>query len=306
MRRRRAIGLDLGGTYLKGGVVDADGVVHFSGEWLARVTESAEAPLETVAHAVEALDQLAEGATVGVGLGVPGAVHPDTGSLVGRTAHLPHWDSFPLRRRVASRLGLPVVVDNDANLAALAEHRLGAARGARVSITVMIGTGVGCGIVIGDRLLRGAWGGAGEIGHLPLGGEVGCRCGVQGCVEPEMSGSGLARAAREAGLLVEDAGAVFAAAADGDARARRLVARAADRLGASIAVAVNLLNPEVVVVGGGVARAGEALLEPLRAALDRYALASHRGGLRVVAARFGPRAGVVGAGLLALDAAARR
>jgi glucokinase len=120
-------------------------------------------------------------------------------------------------------------------------------------------------------------------------------------VEPEASGSGLARHARESGLVPAEARTVFAAAAAGEPRARALLETMADRLGAAIGAAVNILNPEVVVVGGGVAQAGEALMAPLRAAVARYALATHRQGLRVVPAALGERAGVVGAGLLAWE-----
>src|SRR5205814_121349 len=148
---------------------------------------------------------------------------------------------------------------NDANCAALAESVLGAARGTRTSITVTLGTGVGCGIVTEGRVLRGAFGGAGELGHLPLGsGRYPCRCGVTNCVEPEASASGLIAMAREAGIDAPDAAAVFGMASRGDAAATRLVDHMADRLGAVLAVAANLLNPGAVVVGGGRGGGGEA------------------------------------------------
>jgi glucokinase len=225
------------------------------------------------------------------------------GVLVGRTAHLPHWEDWPIRDAVRTRLGRTIVVDNDANLAALAEHRLGAARGCRSSLTITIGTGIGCGIVIDDHVWHGAWGGAGEIGHLPLGsGEVPCRCGIPGCVEPEASGEGLAREALALGLDPADAASIFAAARRGDSRALARIAHFSDRLGATIGSAISLLNPECVVIGGGVARAGDALMLPLREAIERYALPSHWKRLRVVVAALGERAGCIGAGLLAWDA----
>ena len=150
--------------------------------------------------------------------------------------------------------------------------------------------------------MRGAHGGAGEIGHLPLGsGALRCRCGVERCVEPEASASGLVEAARAAGLEVADGAAVFAAAARGDAVATQLVDRMADRLGALISIAVDLLDPNIVVVGGGVAQAGEPLFARLHAALQRYALRSHQRQLRVVAAALGERAGTIGAGLMAWE-----
>ncbi len=295
------VGLDLGGTDLKAALVAADGSLHGFRRLPSRVRESAEAPLEVIAGAALELQREAGGRVAAFGLGCPGVIAPDSGALVGRTPNLPHWDSLPLRERLVARLGADVVVENDANLAALAEHRVGAARGARVSLTITVGTGVGCGIVGEHGLVRGAHGGAGELGHVPLDGRYPCRCGVPGCVEPECGGSGLVERAREAGLDVADAEAVFAARAAGDERAARLIERMSDRLGALIGTAVQLLDPEIVVIGGGVVNAGEALLEPLRAAVGRYAMDPHRRWVRVVRAELGGRAGTVGAGLAAWD-----
>ena len=303
MDQRFTIGLDLGGTALKAALVERDGTIH---EFLKRPSntdESAEAPLTDVERVVAELRALwPDVRAVGAGLGAPGVIDARTGTQVGRTAHLPHWDSYPLAREAERRLGLPVRVDNDANLAALAETRVGAARGANVALMVTLGTGIGCGIVVDGRVVHGAFGGAGELGHLPIGdGRVACRCGVARCVEPEASASGLVRAARERGLEVVDAGEVFAAAGHGDAVATELVDRMADRLGAVLAIAIHVLNPEVVVVGGGGAQAGEPLFTRLSAALERYVLATHRRELRLVPAELGERAGVVGAGLLAWE-----
>ena len=306
MQPRNTIGLDLGGTDLKAGLVSDRGeVTHFL-RLPARAGEHADAPLEVIAGAVAGLRREAAGPLAGIGLGCPGVIDPASGALVGRTPHLPHWDSLPLRALLIEHLGADLVVENDANLAALAEHRVGAARGARVSLTITVGTGIGCGVIVEGRVLRGAHGGAGELGHLPLDGRFACRCGVPGCVEPECSGSGLVARAAEVGLAAPDAAAVFAAAAAGDPRATRLIERMSDRLGALIAAAVQLLDPEVVVIGGGVSNAGEALLAPLRAAVARYVLGSHRGRVRIVGAALGERAGVVGAGLAAWEAAGSR
>ncbi len=300
MEPRQAIGLDLGGTHLKAGLVSPAGAVSGYLCRPARARESALAPLEVIVGAVRELSARAGGAPR-LGLGCPGVIDPGSGALVGCTPHLPHWDSLPVRARLATALGRDLVVDNDANLAALAEHRVGAARGARVSLTVTVGTGIGCGVVVEGRVLRGAHGGAGELGHLPLDGRYPCRCGVPGCVEPECSGSGLVSRAHEAGLDAGSPADVFALAGAGEPRAARLIERMTDRLGALIGAAVQLLDPEVVVVGGGVANAGEALLAPLRVAVARHALASHARDLRVVPAALGERAGVVGAGLAALE-----
>jgi glucokinase len=302
MAEAYAMGLDLGGTDLKAGLVRADGTIEHFMRRPSRTQESAAAPLEVMLETARELRQRAGGPVARVGLGCPGVIEPGTGVLVGHTPHLPHWRSFALGDELSKRLEVRARVDNDANCAALAEARVGAARDARVAVTLTLGTGIGCGIVIEGRVVRGAFGGAGEAGHLPLGsGEFPCRCGVANCVEPEASASGLLAHARAAGLEVADAAQVFAAAAGGDPKAVRLVDRMADRLGAVIAVVVNLLNPEVVTIGGGVAQAGEPLFARVRAAVDRYALASHRAALRVVPAALGERAGTVGAGLMAWE-----
>lgn len=297
------IGADLGGTLLKAGVVHRDGTPEETVSRPSQACKGEEGPIDALAEAVAAIEARAGRRPAGLGFAVPGAIHPERGALVGHTPHLPAWTDVPVRERVSARLGIPVVVVNDANAAALAEHRCGAARGARISMTVTVGTGVGAGIVVDGHPFTGAWGGAGELGHLPLGeGSLACRCGVVRCVEPEMSGSGLVRHAAAAGLEVDDPQQVFALAARDVPEAVALLDRLGDRLGAAIAAAVNVINPEVVVIGGGVAGAGEALFGRVREALDRYALASHRRGLQVVHAALGPRAGLVGAGLMAWDA----
>lgn len=291
-----AIGLDLGGTDLKSALVAADGSLEHFAKRPSRAGESAIAPLEAMVEAVRELTERAGGAALPIGVGVPGAIDPKTGSLIGRTPHMPHWDGFALRERLGELVGRDVVVDNDAHCAALGESIAGAGRGNRVSFMVTVGTGVGGGIVSDGRIFRGAWGGAGELGHLPIGsGTVPCNCGVRGCVEPEMSGSGLARAAGR------PAHEVFAAAAAGGATAKAQVDHLASQLGRAIACAVDVINPEVVILGGAVFNAGEPLFERVRESVMRHALASHAQHLKLALASLGERAGVVGAGLLALS-----
>ena len=304
MHPRYAIGIDLGGTTLNAGLVDEAGTIEHFVQQPCRVGESAEAPLIAIEAVVRRLRDLSGNAVAAVGFGLPGAIDPERGTLVGRTPHLPHWSDFPIRERLAARLQLPIVVDNDANAAAFGEYRCGAARGARLAIMVTVGTGVGCGIVADGTVVRGAYGGAGEIGHLPIGsGTVPCRCGVPHCIEPEMSGSGLAREAAREGHASRSASELFAAAEQGDAAASRLVDTMAQRLALTLSIAINLLNPDIVVMGGGVMSAGEPLLARLRAGVRQFALESHHRELKLVASALGERSGVAGAGLLALAAA---
>ena len=298
------LAFDLGGTDLKFALARIDGTLAAFDRLPSRTAESAEAPLAVIVEVADRVRAEPAFQVVGIGLGCPGVIDPGTRRLIGRTPHLPHWRDFTIAETLAARCGLDVAVDNDANLAALAEDRLGAARGAAVSMTVTLGTGIGCGIVIAGQVFRGAWGGAGEIGHLALGrsGRP-CACGVPDCVEPEASGSGLEADARRLGLSPPGAAALFAAASRGDATAGAAVEAFADRLGATLAAAIAVINPEVLAIGGGVAKAGDALIEPLRRSVSRYALASHLEGLRIVPAALGERAGAVGAGLMAWERA---
>lgn len=298
-----AIALDIGGTDLKAACVSRAGEILDFARGPSHAGESVDALLDALVGAARRWRQGA----VAVGVGCPGVLDPESGVLVDATPHLALPEGFALRDVLAGALALPVAVDNDANCAARGEHAAGAARGARVALVVTVGTGIGCGIVAGGTVLRGAWGGAGEIGHMALASAgPACRCGVPGCAEPLAGGAGLAERASAAGLAAPGAQAVFEAAAAGDAVAGRLVAEMTDALGRQVACAMHVVNPECVVIGGGVAQAGDALLAPLREAIVRHALPSHVRGLRVVPATLGNRAGVVGAGLLAWECAAGR
>jgi glucokinase len=294
------IALDLGGTDLKAARVSRSGeILEFVRE-PSRAGESADALLDTLVNRARAW----RSGAAAVGLGCPGVIHPVSGALVDRTPHLALDSDFPLRETLERALALPVVVDNDANCAGRGEQGAGAARGARVAVVITVGTGVGCGIVIEGRVLRGAWGGGGEIAHMgQRSGGPACACGVEGCAEPVSGGEGIVNRALAAGLEARGAEDVFAAAASGEAVATRLVAEMADALGHQVACAIQVVNPEVVVIGGGVAQAGEALLGPVRDAIARYAQPSHTRGLRIVPAVLGNRAGVVGAGLMAWERA---
>jgi len=295
-----AVALDLGGTDLKYARVARDGAVLEWGREPSRASEGPDALLGVLAGAARRF----AGGACGVGIGCPGVIHPDSGALVDETPHLSLPKDFPLAAHLSRELGLPVFADNDANLAAYGEAIAGAARGVRVSVTITVGTGVGCGIVAGGRVLRGAWGGAGEISHAGLGSTgPACACGVAGCLEPLSGGEGLTLRAREAGLAAEGARDVFAAAAAGDPTAARLVESMTDALGRQVALVVQVVNPEVVVLGGGVAEAGEAWRAKLAGAVHRYAQPSHTRQLRIVPAALGNRAGVVGAGLFAWERA---
>jgi glucokinase len=226
----------------------------------------------------------------------------------------------PFRDIMAERLGLPVVVDNDANAAALVEHRFGAARGTHHSVMLTVGTGIGGGLVLDDRLYRGSVGAASEPGHMVVdmdGPRCQGNCPSHGCLEAVASGTALAREARAAAQAAPSSALGRAAASgrevtgalvtelahDGDQASRDVLSLIGTRLGVGIASLVNIFNPEAVVVGGGVIGAGELLLEPARAEMKRRALPPGRDTVKVVAARFAGEAGMLGAAVLALEAA---
>ena len=287
------LAFDLGGTDLKVARITGNGAVHGFTKLPSNAIHGEAALFAAISSAAGSMGDTSRFAIAG--FGSPGVLHPESGIIVDLTPNLRLPADYPMRTRLEQLLGKRVVIDNDANCAALAEHTAGAARGARVSLTVTVGTGVGCGIVVDGRVLRGSFGGAGEIGHMPLGSDgPRCRCGVAGCAEPMASGSGLVARAQEAGLDVVTARDVFEST---DPRAALVIEHMVDHLARMLGAATALLNPDVIVVGGGVAQAGEQLLGPLRAQCERYMLGSHRRALRIVPAVLGEQAGVIGAGL---------
>ena len=286
------IGVDIGGTKIAAGVVDEDGGVLAS----ARCpTPDSVAAVETAV--LELVAQLRDDHDVAaIGIGAAALVDLSR-SRVSMAANI-GWQDEPLGERVASRTGLPVVVENDANAAAWAEHRFGAGRGWDHLTLVIIGTGVGGGSVVGGSLLRGAHGAAGEIGHVQVvpDGRV-CGCGLCGCLEQYASGPALVRAARRD----DGAGAdVAAAARDGDPLATAAFEEVGDHLGRALAQLSAVLDPGCFVLGGGVAEAGDLIVDPTKRAYLRSLVARrHRVPAEIRCAELGNAAGLIGAADLA-------
>jgi predicted NBD/HSP70 family sugar kinase len=235
-------------------------------------------------------------------VGLPAPIHRATG-IVGSSAILPGWVGVSAAEELRNRLGLPVLVDNDANLGALAEAAYGAGRDAVDLMYLMVSSGIGAGLVLNGRLYRGALGLAGEIGHvlMDVHGQV-CRCGNRGCLETIASPQALLELLRRShGRLTTDE--MLALARSGDPGCRRVLADAGRTLGSALAVLLNVLNPEVVVVGGELAAAGDLLLDGLRESVGRAALPAAVESAKVTCGTLGDRSEVLGAVALVVSEA---
>jgi glucokinase-like ROK family protein len=238
---------------------------------------------------------------LGVGLGVPGPIDVESGAL-GSTAILPGWSGINPRQELSGRLGVPVQVDNDANLGALGELVWGGGRGVRDLAYIKVASGVGAGLVIDGRIYRGPGGTAGEIGHITLdeSGPV-CRCGNRGCLETFTAARyvlELLRGSHGDGLTVPK---MVQLAREGDPGCRRVIGDVGRHIGMGVASLCNLLNPSRVVLGGDLAEAGELVLGPIRESVSRYAIPSAAQRLSVVPGALGARAEVLGALALVLS-----
>ena len=311
------IGVDLGGTNIVVGAMPADG---------SRSIAVRSEPTEAQRGAEGVTDRIAaliarvmgdviegEGAQakdfLGVGVGAPGPLDREKGVVV--VAPNLGWSDYPLRKAISERIRLPVTLDNDANCATVGEWWRGAARGARNAIGITIGTGIGGGVILDGVLYHGSSDVAGEIGHTTIdpAGRY-CKCGNYGCLEAYASGPAIAVRAREALERDEEsalrrmvngdlgkltAATVYQAAHDGDALARELVSDTARFLGTGIANLLNTLNPDVVVITGGVTKAGDRLFEPLRAEVKRRAFRPAVAACRILPGELEGTAGMVGA-----------
>lgn len=310
-----AIGVDIGGTKIAAGVVDDEGRIVAK----TRRRSASLAPDALDAAIVDACRQLAAGHPIGaIGLAAPGFIGADQ-ATVRFTPNLP-WRDHPLRDRVSEGLGMgvPMVVENDANAAGWAEFRFGVGRDVEDMLLLTLGTGLGGAIVAGGRLLLGAWGVAAEVGHMRVvpDGRA-CGCGQRGCWEQYVSGSALVREARATAVaaperatrLLEAAGgdpaaitgpSVTVAALEGDALSVELLADVGRWVGEGSATVAALVDPALVVIGGGVAEAGDLVLLPAREALSTHLSArGYRPEARIEIASMGNDAGIVGAADLA-------
>ena len=307
-----AIGVDLGGTNLRAAAVSATGSIVAETSTSTLADEGLEAVIQRMATIItEIAAKASAGDDVPVGVAAPGPLDPRSGVVL-FAPNLPGWRDVPLRDRLQDLTGRRIILGNDANAAALGEYYFGAGKDVRNMIFVGLGTGLGGGVISEGRLIDGARGMGGELGHVTVSiNGPRCTCGSVGCIEAYCSawsitrdaqhlvdsgrGHGIRKAAANARIGPR---AVGAAAASGDQDALRLLERAGTALGAGLANFINIFNPELIVLGGGVAEIGPPLLEPVQRAIATYAMPVIRHDVLVVPSSLGLKTGIVGAAAL--------
>lgn len=306
------VGIDLGGTNTKIGLLNIEGDILKSSIIKTLSSEGVDKTMERIWGVIQ---ELAKEANIniknvkGIGMGIPGPVEDQ--SIVAFFANFPWGTNVNVKEKLEKITGIEAKLDNDANIIALGEAKYGAAKGSKSSVTVALGTGIGGGIYVNGMLVSGFKGAGGEIGHMKIvkDGRV-CGCGQKGCFEAYASATGLIREAVSrltvnkqnllytmiegniAGLEAKD---IFDAAKEGDAFSLDLVDYEAEYLAMGIANILNIINPETIVLGGGVALAGDILLDPLRKKLEKYALPVTLEDLKIVQGILGNEAGIKGA-----------
>lgn len=311
-RQQSVLALDIGGTKLAVAMMSPDGTTH---AFLSDPTEKERGPEAVIAH----LFDMGRRSIAAAGIGAPSAVGISCGGpldaaagVLTRPLHLPGWIDVPIVALAEAEFGVPAVVENDATAAVLGEHRFGAARNRDIALYLTLSTGVGGGAIIDGRLHRGAAGNGGEFGHITVrpGGRD-CACGRKGCLEAYASGTSIAARANDLlaatdrpsalrELPVVRAEHVSAAAAAGDPVASELWDDTCDLIGQAVTDLVNLFEPHIVVLGGGVTRSGARLLDPVARTVHTTAMPP-AARADVVLAGLGDEVCVVGAGVLALD-----
>lgn len=318
-RRGFVAGIDLGGTKVRIALVDLSGEMLLAETWPTPGEEGPNAVIDQIAQGVKTLIGRADLPTrnlTAAGIGAPGPLNTKTG-VVATMPNLPGWEDYPLRDRLSTALGAPVALGNDANAAALGEHRFGAGRGVRDMVMVTLGTGVGGGVISGGRLLEGQVGAGGEIGHMIVSvGGLQCGCGRFGCLEAYAGGRAMAlhaerllseggpattRLALLAGGQSPDMRVVEQAAREGDQLSLTILAEATRHLTAGLVNVVHLFNPELVLFGGGLLALRDLFIEPAIAEARELVFPLHGQGLRFGYVQLGDDMGALGAAALALD-----
>jgi len=313
------LGVDLGGTKILTAVTNSQGKMLSHDHSITPAPKGHEAVIQSIlesAHRALKQADVAISELTAIGVGAPGLSNPETGILF-TSPNLPGWRNVPLRDIIQERLGKKTFVINDANAAALGEFYFGAARGIRNFIYITLSTGIGGGIVIDGKIYSGAIGAAGEVGHMTIDDEGPiCNCGNRGCWETLASGTALAKEARhrikegvatsileyaEGDVEKVTAQVIYSAAEQGDSLAKELIARTGYYVGVGLANLINIFNPELIVIGGGLSNIGDMLLEPAFEVAEERAYKEAFQAVRFASAGLGRNSGVLGAAAFALQ-----
>ena len=311
--KRTAIGVDLGGTAIKYALGTAAGKIIKEDKRPTNAEAAKEDILNDLKNAITNMKEYAQiqgYQPQAVGLGTPGSVDIRTGFLMGSTPNFRHWRDVEIKKELERRVGLPVFVDNDANLMALGETRFGAGIGHQNIICLTIGTGVGGGIIIDNNLYRGYRCAGAELGHMSIELEgLQCNCGGKGCLEAYASATAILRNFKRHyeknnipfNSKKMDVRYIFQLYRKNDTIARQVIDEACHYLGRGLATLINIFNPSMFIIGGGVAEAGEIYLSKVRETAYLYAMEKPREGVQIVGAKLGNKAGYLGAISFALE-----
>ncbi len=310
---KNRIGIDVGGTNVKIALVDDKGSILYSNSVPTRAEMGYEYTVNNIKQAIRDLMSETKVTNIeGIGFDFPGQIDYKNG-IVRLAPNIPGWVNIPIAKIIEDEFKIPTRIDNDVHCAALGELNFGAGKGCENFICMTVGTGIGSGIVINGKLVRGASNAAGELGHIKLQMHEGplCGCGDHGCLEAFASGPSIVAIAEEYILggkstkfrELASGGEitpfiVAEAAKQGDPVARRIFARIGEYIGFGLSSVVNLLNPEKIIIGGGVADAGDILLDPIKETIKKRAMVVAGSAVEIVPAKLGNTAGVIGASLL--------
>ena len=313
--KKYRIGVDVGGTNVKIALVDFEGKIIYSNTVPTRAEMGYLAGIDNIKQAIKDLEQEtgeSKSTIEAIGFGLPGQIDYKAG-IVKNLPNIPGWVDIPLSKMIEDEFSIPVRLDNDVRCAALGELNFGAGKGCQNLICITIGTGIGSGLVLNGKLVRGASNAAGEIGHIKMSLKDGplCGCGDYGCFEAYASGPAIVTMAKEYisggksakykemaadGIITPYL--VAQSALQGDAVSIQIFKKMGEIIGTGLASVVNLLNPEKIIIGGGVADAGDILLEPIRKTILDRAMPIQASSVQVVPAQLANTAGVIGASLL--------
>lgn len=302
------IGLDLGGTFLKYALGTPEGKLLINRKMPSKGQEAKEKIFGVIFTAIEEMLDEAKalnGHVIAIGFGSPGAINFELGKQIGETPNLPQWIDSDIRGEIENRFNIPVWADNDANVMAFAESRQGAAKGYRYMIALTLGTGIGGGVLLDNEIFRGANYAGAELGHVTIDYDgPQCNCGGRGCIERYSSATGMVENyCRKKNIDKTNVNTelIFANKEQGEVEATQTIEETCDYLGAALASMVNMFNPEIIVIGGGVAQAGEAFIQKINNAVKLRAMGPALRNLQIVKAALDNKAGMVGAICMAAE-----